>query len=136
MAFAFRVRGENQRFLLAPAVQVGIFYFIFGWGDSGEQRSAGCAEHPSAPGVARGDSRAASATSPPLAASPGSPPELWGSLGGTLTCPGDARHFFPTSPVAGLQQGWSGPDAVRRMEWGCACVAKFGVVVKGVCGVL
>lgn len=69
-SFAFRVRGGNQRFLRAPAVRVG--YFL-GWGDSGEQRSAGCAEHPSAPGVASGDSRAASATSPPLTASPGRP---------------------------------------------------------------
>lgn len=39
-------------------------------GDTAPEVSA---EHPCAPGAAGGDSRAASATSPPLAASPGRP---------------------------------------------------------------
>lgn len=72
-----------------------------------------------APGAAGGDNRAESATSPPLAASPGRPRPLsplpastqsnqgwrvWG--GGILTLCCDAPPPFPNLYKPGLQRGW------------------------------
>lgn len=68
-----------QPLLRAPYVW-GVFFGVWGVEEGegeGEGRGGtalpGCTEEPSAPGAAGSDSRAASATSPPLAASPGRP---------------------------------------------------------------
>lgn len=85
--------------------------------------------HLCAPGAAGGHRRAASATSPPLAASPGRPRLLpprretaWagteGAVSGILT--------FPCSAPRLLSSEWDSPDAMGRAKRG----RSFGVVVE------
>lgn len=111
-----------------------IYLFIF-WGGDVEGRVGALLRmavpsiHLCAPGAAGGHRRAASAISPPLAASPGRPRLLpprretaWagteGAVSGILT--------FPCSAPRLLSSEWDSPDAMGRAKR----VRSFGVVVE------